>query len=148
MSLFEKINEDLKNAMKMKDQISLRGIRAIKSGLLLLKTDASGKDITLEDELKLLQKLANQRKESIELYTNQGREDLAILEKEELDVISKYLPEQLSEDNLRIQIKNIIDEVGATSVKDIGKIMPLAIKKFAGRADGKLISQITKEILE
>ncbi len=107
MSLEKKINNDLKEAMKAKDQAGLRGIRAIKSAILLLKTDGSGKEINEAAEIKLLQKLIKQRKDSLEIYEKQNRDDLAIKEKEEIEVISRYLPEQLSEEDLEMKLKEI-----------------------------------------
>ena len=147
MSLETKINTDLKEAMKAKDQVRLRGIRAVKSAILLLKTDGSGKEIDEKAEIKMLQKLIKQRKDSLEIYEKQGREDLAVKEREEIEVISKYLPEQLSNEELEAKLKEIISETGASSMKDMGKIMGIANQKFAGKADGKTISGIVKNLL-
>ncbi len=147
MSLETKINTDLKEAMKAKDQVRLRGIRAIKSAILLLKTDGSGKEIDEKAEIKMLQKLIKQRKDSLEIYEKQGREDLAVKEREEIEVISEYLPEQLSNEELEAKLKEIISETGASSMKDMGKIMGIANQKFAGKADGKTISGIVKNLL-
>jgi uncharacterized protein len=146
MTLFDKINEDLKSAMLAKDQGALRAIRAIKAALLLAKTE-TGKDITQEDEIKILQRLAKQRRESIEIFSSNNREDLAFTEKEELDIIEKYLPQQISPDILRQELNLIIAEVGARSPADLGKVMGIASKKLAGRSDGKKISEMVKQLL-
>ncbi len=147
MSLEDRIKEDLKAAMKAKDKIALRGVRAIKSAILLAKTDGSGEDLNEEKEIKLLQKLVKQRRESIEIYEKEGRDDLAQTEKEEVEIIEKYLPEQLSEEALEAELKKIIETVGATSMKDMGKVMGAATKQLAGKADGKAISTKVKELL-
>lgn len=147
MTLEERIKPDLVAAMKAKDQAGLRGIRAIKAAILLAKTDGSGKEITPESEIKLLQKLIKQRKDSLEIYEQQGREDLAVTEREEIEVIEKYLPEQISQEELEKVIKDIIDQTGASSMKDMGKVMGMANKKLAGRADGKTISGVVKQLL-
>ena len=147
MSLEKKINDDLKSAMKAKDQVKMRGIRAIKSAILLLKTDGTGKDIDAAAEIKLLQKLVKQRKDSLEIYQKQGREDLANTEKEEIEVISQYLPEQMSEDEIKEVVQKIIDQTGASSMKDMGRVMGMASKELAGRADGGSIATIVKQLL-
>lgn len=147
MTLEERIMQDLKAAMKAKDQAALRGIRAIKSAILLAKTDGSGKPIDSDREIQILQKLVKQRKESIEIYEKQGRDDLAKTEYEEVEIIEKYLPAQLSDAELEAELKKIIEQVGATSAKDMGKVMGTATKQLAGRADGKAISQKVKELL-
>jgi uncharacterized protein YqeY len=147
MSLEQKINEDLKSAMKEKDQVKLRGIRAIKSAILLMKTDGSGKEIDEAAEIKMLQKLVKQRKDSLEIYEKQGRDDLAQTEKEEIEVISAYLPKQLSADEIKAVVQGIIAQTGASSMKDMGKVMGLASKQFAGKADGGTIAAIVKELL-
>lgn len=147
MALEDRVNQDLKTAMKAKDKAAMRGIRAIKSAILLAKTDESGQAITEEREIKMLQKLIKQRKDSLEIYVKQNREDLAKIEREEIEVIQKYLPEQLSETELEEKLSLIISQVGASSMRDMGKVMGLANKQFAGRADGKTISAIVKKIL-
>ncbi|RMG77087.1 MAG: GatB/YqeY domain-containing protein [Bacteroidetes bacterium] len=147
MSLEEKINADLKAAMKAKDQAALRGIRAIKAAILLAKTDGSGEAMTPEKEIKLLQKLVKQRKDSLEIYEKQGREDLAEIEREEISVIEKYLPEQLSPEALENILKDIIARTGASSMRDMGKVMGMASKQLAGKADGKTISSVVKKLL-
>ena len=147
MSLEAKIAKDLKEAMKAKDQSALRGIRAIKSGLLLLKTDGSGTEVTEEIEIKLLQKLVKQRRDSLEIFEKQNREDLAVKEREEIAVIEKYLPAQMSAEELEAVIKGIIEQTGAESMKDMGKVMGMASKQLAGKADGKAISTVVKKLL-
>jgi uncharacterized protein len=148
MALIDKINEDLKTAMKNKNQAALRAIRGIKSGILLLQTEEGRKEVTEQDEIKLIQKMVKQRKESIEIFEKQNRNDLSLLEKEELDVISIYLPQQLSEEDLRKEIAAVIAEVGARSSADLGKVMPVVMNKLAGKSDGKTISSIVKELLQ
>jgi len=147
MSLENIINNDLKEAMKAKDQVALRGIRAIKAAILLAKTDGSGKDLDQDSENKLLQKLIKQRKDSLDIYTKQNREDLAKTEREEIEIIEKYLPAQLSAEELVAVLKKIIAESGATSIKDLGKVMGIASKTLAGKADGKTISETLKTLL-
>ena len=147
MSLEEKIMEDLKAAMKAQDKASMRGLRAVKSALLLLKTDGSGKEITPEREIQLLQKLVKQRRESIAIFEKENRTDLAEVEKEEVAVIEKYLPEALSEEDLEKFIQALILSTGATSVKDMGKVIGLASKELAGKADGRAISDMVKKCL-
>ena len=147
MGLQEQLQADLKTAMKAKDDQSKRGIRAIKNALLLAKTDGSGEEMTEEKEIKLLQKLVKQRKESATIYEREGREDLAKPEREEIAVIERYLPAQLSETELEAELKPIIEQTGASSMKDMGKVMGLANKKLAGRADGRSISTVIKRLL-
>lgn len=147
MSLETKIMEDLKGAMKAKDQAALRGIRAIKSAILLFKTDGSGNVLDEAAELKLIQKLVKQRQESLSIYKEQNREDLATVEQEEIDLLMQYLPAQLSEADLEKIIGDVITETGATSVKDMGKVMAAANAKLAGKADGKAISLVVKKLL-
>jgi uncharacterized protein YqeY len=147
MTLEEKINSDLITAMKAKDQVSLRGIRAIKSAILLVKTDGSGEEFNDEKEIKLLQKLVKQRKDSLEIYEKQNREDLAVKEREEIEVIEKYLPKQLDESELEGILQQIISQTGAESMKDMGKVMGMASKQLAGKADGKTISTVVKRLL-
>jgi hypothetical protein len=148
MSLEEKINVDLKAAMMAKDQAAMRSLRGIKAAILNAKTEkgATG-ELTPEKEIQLLTKMVKQRKESIEIFDQQGRADLAITEKEEVAVIEKYLPAQMSESELREAIAKIISETGATSAKEMGKVMGAASKQLAGKADNKLVSQIVKELL-
>lgn len=148
MSLEQKVMADLKTAMLAKDEKSLRSLRAIKSAIILAKTaeGASG-PIKEEDEIKLLQKLVKQRKDSLEIYEKQNREDLAQKEREEIRVIEKFLPKQMDEAELRTIIQKIIDENGASSPSDMGKVMGIANKQLAGKAEGKMIAGIVKEIL-
>ena len=147
MSLEHKINEDLKTAMKAKDQVALRGIRAIKSAILLYNTSGAGSEISAEGEIALLQKLVKQRQDSLDIYEKQGREDLAVVEREEIEVIMRYLPKQMTEDELKVAVKGIMDRIGATTMKDMGKVMAEASKEFAGKADGKTISAVVKGLL-
>ncbi len=147
MSLEATINEDLKTAMKAKDQAALRGIRSIKSAILLYNTSGAGESLTPEKEIALLQKLIKQRQDSLEIYEKQGRADLAVIEKEEIEVIMRYLPKQLSEEELKTAIQEIITRLGASSMKDMGRVMAEASKELAGKADGKTISAIVKTML-
>lgn len=147
MSLETKIMAALKDAMKAKDDAAKRSLRAIKSAILLVKTDGSGKELDEAGEIKLLQKLIKQRQDSITIYEEQGRDDLAQPEKEEIEVIQRFLPEQMSEEKLTEFIKDIITKTGATSMKDMGKVMGLASKELAGRADGKTVSSVVKNLL-
>ncbi|MBX7240900.1 MAG: GatB/YqeY domain-containing protein [Bacteroidia bacterium] len=149
MSLKEIINNDIKDAMRSKDQIALTALRAIKTAILLIET-AEGRpagELTSDEELKLLIKQAKQRKDSIEQFRQSGREDLAEKEESELKIIEKYLPKAMTTEELESEIKAIIAETGASSAKDMGKVMGVASKKFAGKADGKLISEIVKKLL-
>jgi len=148
MSLQTKVMEALKEAMKAKDTVALESLRAIKSAILLARTEAgASEELSEADELKLLQKLVKQRKDSAALYTQQGRNDLAEPELAQMAVIEKFLPAQLSEAEVEEALKGIIAQVGATSPKDMGKVMGLATKQLAGKADGKLISDIVKKLL-
>jgi uncharacterized protein YqeY len=146
MSLEETINTDLKAAMLKKDEAALRGLRAIKQAILLAKTSGGG-NVTADDENKMLQKLVKQRKESVDIYKQQNREDLAKSEIEEIAVIEKYLPKQMSEDEIRTELKSLVAQNNASGPGSMGKMMGIASKHFAGRADNKLVSQILKEIL-
>jgi len=147
MSLEKRIATDLKEAMKAKDEASKRGIRAIKNEILKFKTDGSGNELNEAAEIKMVQKLIKQRQDSLTIYEEQGREDLAIVEREEMEVFKRYLPEQLSETDLKALIASIIEETGASSMKDMGRVMGMASKKVAGRADGKTISGMVKQML-
>ena len=147
MSLENAINEDLKAAMKAKDQAALRGIRAIKSAILLFNTSGTSESLTPEKEIALLQKLVKQRQDSLDIYEKQGREDLAGVEREEIEVIMRYLPKQLSEDELKANIKDIMSRLGASTMKDMGRVMAEASKEMAGKADGKAIAAVVKELL-
>jgi len=148
MSLEQKIMGDLKTAMLAKDEKALRSLRAIKAAILLAKTsEGAGGELKEDDETKLLQKLVKQRKDSLEIYQQQNRTDLAQKEQEEIEIIEKFLPKQLSADELRSEVAAIISEVGASSQADMGKVMGAATKKLAGKADGKTISALVKELL-
>ena len=145
MTLEEKINPELKAAMLAKDEAALRGLRAIKSAILLAKT--SGGTFTAEEEMKMLQKLVKQRKESVEIYQTQNRADLAKAELEEIAVIEKFLPAQMGEEEIKEELKKIIAQVGATSAAEMGKVMGAASKHFAGKADNRIVSQLVKQLL-
>ena len=148
MGLEQKIMGELKTAMLAKDEKSLRSLRAIKAAILLAKTaEGSGGELKEEDETKLLQKLVKQRKDSLEIFRQQNRTDLAQKEEEEIEVISKFLPAQLSADEIRVVLKKIIAETGAKSPADMGKVMGMATKELAGKADGKTISALVKDLL-
>lgn len=148
MSLEQKIMAELKTAMLTKDEKGLRSLRAIKAAILLAKTsESAGGDLKEDDEIKLLQKLVKQRKDSLEIYRQQNRADLAKKEEEEIEVIEKFLPKQLSADEVKQFLSSIITEVGAASPADIGKVMGTATKRLAGKADGKTISAMVKELL-
>ncbi len=147
MSLESKISQDLKTALKAKDQAALRAIRAIKAAILVRKTDGSGTEINDKEELKILQKLVKSRTESLEIYEKQNREDLAKIERDEIAVLKTYLPAQVSEEELRDIIGQIIAAENATSMKDMGRVMGKANQQLAGKADGKQIAAIVKERL-
>ncbi len=148
MSLETQINQDIKAAMIAKDNARLRGLRAIKAAILLTKTEKGGADeMSEETEIKVLQKLVKQRKESAEIYQQQNREDLYQIEVEEQEVIESYLPKQLDRAAIEEVIKGIIAETGAASIKDMGKVMGLANQKLAGQADGRTISEVVKSLL-
>ena len=148
MSLEQKVMADLKTAMLAKDEKSLRSLRAIKAAILLAKTsEGAGGEIKEEDEIKLLQKMIKQRKDSLEIYKTQHREDLAQKEEEEISVIEKFLPKQISGDELKTILQKIIADTGASSPADMGKVMGIASKQLAGKADGKTISTTVKELL-
>jgi len=139
------IDQEIKKAMLAKDQAKLRGLRAIKAALLLARTEkGSAEEITEDAEMKILQRLVKQRKESADIYKQQGREDLSVIEEEEIEVISFFMPKQLGKEEVEAIIANLIKDAGASSVKDMGKVMGLANKELAGKADGKLIAEIVK----
>ena len=148
MNLEQKIMAEMKDAMKSKDEATLRGLRAIKAEIIKAKTEpGAGGEISADKEISMLQKMVKQRKDSLEIYQQQNRDDLAKKEQEEIAVIEKFLPKQLSEEELRSELKQIISETGASSPADMGKVMGAATKKLAGRADGKTISAAVKELL-
>jgi uncharacterized protein YqeY len=142
------IDQEIKQAMLAKNQAQLRGLRAIKAALLLARTEkGTSEQITEETELKILQKLIKQRRESSDIYKQQGRADLSIIEDEEIDVINNFLPKQMEREEVEAVISQIIAETGSSSVKDMGKVMGLANKQLAGKADGKLIAEVVKSQL-
>ena len=147
MSLQAKIMEQLKLAMKSKDTVALQSLRAIKSEILLAQTKGGDSEFNENDEIKLLQKLVKQRKDSAALYSEQGRDDLADPELAEAKIISQFLPAQMSAEDLKEFISGLISKVGASSMKDMGKVMGMASKELSGKADGKAISTIVKELL-
>lgn len=148
MSLELTVNENMKKAMLAKDEIGLRALRAIKAAVLLAKT-AEGATATLSEdaEIKLLQKLVKQRKDSLEIFERQNRMDLAQKEKEELEVIERFLPKQMSEDEIKNVVAEIVKQTGVTNMSGLGQVMGVATKQLAGKADGKVISAIVKELL-
>jgi uncharacterized protein YqeY len=149
MSLEVKINEQLKAAMLAKDEVSLRSLRAIKAAILLAKTaEGGGGELKPEDEIKMLQKLVKQRRDSEEIFRQQNRPELARKEAEEISVIEKFLPRQMEGEELKEELRKIIAETGAASPSDMGKVMGLATKRLAGKADGKTISAAVKELLQ
>lgn len=142
------IDQEIKQAMLAKNQAKLRGLRAIKAALLLARTEkGSTEEITEETELKILQRLIKQRRESSDIYKQQGRADLAIIEDEEIEVINNFLPQQMEREEVEKVIAAIISESGSSSVKDMGKVMGLANKQLTGKADGKLIAEVVKSQL-
>ncbi|MEZ4777015.1 MAG: GatB/YqeY domain-containing protein [Bacteroidia bacterium] len=149
MSLKTTIEQDIKDAMRSKDQAALRALRAIKSAILLAETAEghTSADLSEDEEMKLLTKQAKQRKDSLAQFLASNRNDLAEKEQEELAIIERYLPKPFTTEELTAAIKNIVAEVGATSIKDMGKVMGLASKQLAGKADGKAISEVVKQIL-
>ena len=148
MSLKQKIEDDMKQAMRAKEQDRLRTLRSIKSMILLAETEKGAEgELSQEAELKLLTKAAKQRRESMEVFEQQGRSDLATKEQTELEVINHYLPQPLSEEDLRIEVEKIVQETGASGMQDMGKVMGKATTALAGKADGKAISMVVKQIL-
>ena len=147
MSLQSKLMEQLKLAMKSKDTVALQSLRAIKSEILLAQTKGGDAEFTEDDEIKLLQKLVKQRKDSAILYIEQSRQDLADPELAQAEIISQFLPAQMSADELKTFIEGLIAKVGAAGMKDMGKVMGMASKELAGKADGKAISTLVKELL-
>lgn len=148
MSLEVQVMAEMKEAMKAKDEAALRGLRAIKAEIIKAKTEpGAGGEINAEAEMKLLQKMVKQRKDSLEIFNQQGRADLAQKENEELAIIEKFLPKQMSEQEVTNSVKEIIVELGANSPSDLGKVMGVATKKLSGKADGKVISNVAKQLL-
>jgi len=148
MSLKSEIEQQIKQAMLQKDKDRLRALRAIKSGILLAETEKGAEgELTADAEMKILQKAAKQRKDSLDVYRDQGREDLAAVEEQELSVIEEFLPQQLSESEIELEVQNVIKEIGAQGPQDMGKVMGAATKKLTGKADGKVISALARKLL-
>ena len=148
MALEQNVNEQLKQAMLAKDEKRLRGLRAIKAAIIIAKTaEGAGGQVSADEEIKMLQKLVKQRKDSLEIYQQQNRADLAQKEQEEIEVIEAFLPKQLSEEELKEALTKIIADTGASSPADMGKVMGAATKQLAGKADGKTISSMVKALL-
>ncbi len=147
MSLEQTINTDIVTAMKEKDKVALDSLRAVKSQILLLKSEAKGAEVSAEQEIAILQRMIKQRKDSLEQFLAQNRADLAEVEESQMKVIEKYLPKQLSAEELEAEIKQIIADVKAESIKDLGKVMGTASKILGGKSDGKSISEMVKKLL-
>lgn len=147
MPLKDTIDHDIKSAMLAKDQARLRGLRAIKSAIIAAETDKNASDFDAQSEIKILQRLVKQRKESAEIYEKQNREDLVAIEKEEIDVIEAYLPKQLSREEVKMKVLTVIEQLGANTMKDMGRVMGQVNKELAGKAEGRIISEIVKEVL-
>ena len=148
MTLEEQINNDIKTAMLAKDQAALRSLRGIKAAILVVKTEKGGTgEVSQEKEVQILTKMVKQRKESIEIFEKENRADLAVTEKEEVAVIEKYMPAMMSDDEVKSAIEKIIAETGASSQKEMGKVMGAASKALAGKADNKKVSEIVKSLL-
>ncbi|HOE03709.1 MAG TPA: GatB/YqeY domain-containing protein [Bacteroidales bacterium] len=147
MSIAEQINEDIKKAMLAKDKVRLMALRAVKSAFLLVNTEAGDKGLTDERAMGIIQKMVKQRRETAEIYKSQNRADLYENEIAEAEVIATYLPKALSPEEIEVVVKNIVAETGATSIKDMGKVMGLANKELAGKADGRTVSEIVKKLL-
>lgn len=147
MSLENTISEAIKTAMREKDRVALDSLRAVKAQILLLQTEARGAEVSAEQEIAILQRMIKQRKDSYEQFMAQGRTDLADVEEAQMKVIEKFLPKQLSAEELESEIKKIISETGAETIKDLGKVMGVASKALAGKSDGKSISEMVKKLL-
>lgn len=147
MKLTDKINSDLKEAMKAKDKVKLESLRAIKSALLLASTEKGATESSEDLEMKMLQKLVKQRKDAAAIFTEQGRADLAAPELDQVAIIEAYLPEQMSESEVKAIVEEIVSATGANSMADMGKVMGMANQKLAGKADGKLIAGFVKAAL-
>jgi len=148
MSLEVQIMQEIKTAMKSKEKSKLRTLRSIKSAILLAKTEKAGVvELSEEQEFKILQKLAKQRKDSFSIYEKEGRDDLAATEKEELEIIQTFLPEMMSEEDIKSELSSLIQSIGANGMQDMGKTMGAASKAFAGKADMSIVSKLVKEIL-
>lgn len=147
MSLENTINEAIKSAMREKDKVALDALRAVKSQILLLKTESREAEVSSEQEMAILQRMIKQRKDSMAQFSAQGRDDLAEVEEAQMKVIERFLPKQLSREELEAEIKKIIEQTGAQSLKEIGKVMGVASKALAGQSDGKSISEMAKKLL-
>ena len=147
MSLEIIISDAIKDAMRAKDKVALDALRAVKAQILLLKTEAKGAEVSAEQEIAILQRMIKQRKDSFDQFTAQNRTDLAEVEVAQMKVIERFLPAQLCVEELEVEIKKIISETGAESIKDLGKVMGIASKTLAGRSDGKSISEMVKRVL-
>lgn len=147
MNLEQKIMSEIKSAMKAKDKVALEALRAVKSAILLAKTDGSGKELTEADEIQILQKQVKMRRDAAEQFSAQNRNEMAENELKQVEVIERFLPEQLSADEIQTEITAIIQETAASSMKDMGKVMALANKRLAGKADGKAVAQEVKKQL-
>ena len=147
MSLQKLVMEQIKAAMKSKDKVALESLRALKSAFLLANTSGSGVELSEEEEIKIVQKLVKQRKDSAAIFDEQGRSDLSEPEKAQAKILEQFLPVQMSEDELKAVIAEIVSKTGASSMKDMGKVMGMASKELAGKADGKAISGVVKEML-
>ena len=147
MSLEIIISDAIKDAMRAKDKIALDALRAVKSQILLVKTEAKDADVSAEQEIAILQRMIKQRKDSFDQFTAQNRSDLAAVEQAQSTIIEKFLPQQLSTEELESEIKKIISQTGAESAKDLGKVMGMASKALAGKSDGKSISDMAKKLL-
>jgi hypothetical protein len=148
MTLTERINEDLKAAMKSGDSVRLNTIRSLRASIIELSKRGTGTSLTTEDELSAVLAAAKKRKEAIEMYEKGGRQDLVDQERRELEIINTYLPKQMSREEAEGIIRRIVAETGATSAKDIGKVMPLAMKELKGKIEGKIVQEIVKQKLE
>ncbi|MGI9650534.1 GatB/YqeY domain-containing protein [Chryseobacterium sp. RLHN22] len=147
MSLENTINEAIKTAMRAKDKVALDSLRAVKAQIQLLKTESLGAEVSPEQEIAILQRMVKQRKDSFDQFSAQGRNDLAEVEEAQMKIIEQFLPKQLSAEELEAEMKQIIAETGAESVKDLGKVMGVASKNLAGKSDGKSISEMAKKLL-
>ena len=147
MNLKELISQDLKEAMKSGDKVKLETIRSIRALILEFEKSGAGRDLNQEDEIRMLSTAAKKRKDSIEQFRNGGREELAVKEERELEILLNYLPKQLSEDEITFEVKRIASEIGAKSKEDFPKLMPLVMKELKGKADGKLVKSIVEKFL-
>jgi uncharacterized protein YqeY len=147
MSLVKQINDQIMEAMKQKNEVKLRALRSIKSAFLLAGTETGNKEISDEIAVKAIQKLAKQRRDSIEIFSQQNRNDLVEKETAELNILEAFLPEQMTEEEILKVLKEIIAQTGATGMKDMGKVMPVVLQKLAGKADGSQVASLLKQLL-